>query len=957
MIMGKRILSFLPFFCLFALVSCLQDSGGQASADGRTVRPCGRVSIGFDIPGMRCGTRSSFLSDETGIRDVNVFLYRAGRLEWQEWRNSGDPLTLELLEGETYSLYALANVGERQAPAAERDMHQYVLDLDLAALGDRMPMASSPGLSFTVLPALSGGGIPAGNQVQVELVRLVAKYDFRVDRAALQYGSFTVESVRIRQASRILDVFGAGSAAQSTAQVADGDYASEADLARLNQSGTVSFYLLENCQGTLLPGNDDPWRKEYFDASVAGRAPLCTYLEVKGSYTDRSGGLHAIHTYRMFLGSDATTNFDILRNTEYTLTLSVTDLGVFHESWKVERGSVSDARSLRFEPSVVEIASPGSSQTALVCQPSGIDYSLEWDAAAFADAALSAPSQAGNLWTFTNTAGLDRDRTVTVRAVSFDGAVSAVCTLNVRSALPELEVSWDTVPPAYVAQAGFVRCLNVPDGADLSASSGDPSVARLVRQGSGFRVEALRAGSTTLTFQRTSGGRTSTRTLELSVLPVHLQVAGQRYRAFADGSANALRLDGGVHQTWALSYDQPRSSFDDALYAELLKPCHTAVKDGSSGYVEIFDIDEDGLYVSDWGADPASLAGTYTVSLTPRANIYAGAMEVLERTVVIDAPISFPSDCLFAGENRYYMPEPGDRMHIVSSGALALSLGDPSRLRFCIGYATGGYGEGSGYLPCPYALSDTDNSLILSPSYADLLAFFPAPYRLRGEGLYVFARLVHAISGRTAEWRLGHTEIWLDLAVTSKLERWSSGSDYDITDEDHYFLVPCLYSEKFGENLVTFSSAQAGGGGDLSLPPFYLPRAILTGIPDRIQLGGAWINLSEPYAVPGPSPAYRDWQLSDRSTGLRCPDITNWLWHEGDFGPDDYGRESYEALGMAVGSWFHRKLYWQLYDPNGRQTIADGGHFDIRSYGGFSGNYYLRVCDDARTLEVSDFDE
>ena len=957
MIMGKRKLSFLLLCCLSVLVSCLQDPGGQRSADGRTARPLVRVCIGFDIPGMHSATRSSFLSDESGIRDVNVFLYRAGRLEWQEWRNSGAPLALELLEGEMYSLYVLANVGERSAPAAERDMHQYLLDLDLAALGGRVPMASAPGLSFVVLPTLPDGGMPAGNQIQVELVRLAAKYDFQVDRSALQYGSFTVESVRIRQAACVVDVFGPGSAAQSQAQVADGDYASQSDLARLNQSGAVSFYLLENCQGTLLPGNTDPWRKEYFDTSVAGSAPLCTYLEVKGSYTDRSGGLHATHTYRMFLGSDATTNFDILRNTEYTLTLSVTDLGVFRESWKVERGGVTDERSLRFEPSVVEISSPGSSQTALVCQPSGIDYHLEWDSAAFADAALAAPSQTGDRWTFSSTSGLDRDRTVTVRAMSFDGAVSAVCTLNVRSALPELELSWDTLPPAYVAQAGFVRCLNVPEGSVLSASADDPAVARLVRQGEGFRVEALRAGSATLTFLRTNGGRTSSRTFELSVLPVHLQVAGQRYRAFADGSANALRLDGGGNQTWSMSYDIPRSSFDDALYAELLSPCYTAVKEGTSASADIFDIDEEGLFVTDWGADPASLAGSYTVSLTPRANIYAEAMEVLDRTVVIDPPLSFPSDCVFAGENRYYMPDPGDRMTIVSSAAVALSLGDPSRLRFCIGYATGGFGEGSGYLPCPHTLSATDNSLILSPSYAELQAYFSAPYRFRGEGYCVFARLVHAISGRALEWRLGHTEIWLDLAVTSKLERWGSGSDYDITDEPHYFLVPCLYSEKFGEDLVTFSSAQAGGGGDLSLPPFYLPRAILSGIPDRIRLDGAWINLSEPWAVPGPSPAYRDWQLADRSTGLRCPDITNWLWNEGDFGPEDFGRESYESLEASVGSWYHRKLYWQLYDPNARQTVADGGHFDIRSYGGFSGNYYLRICDQARTLELSDFDE
>ena len=940
----------LALCALPLLISCRTEADGPAIA-GRGGKQEASVTFHLGAADVCYATRSATVSDESGIQDVNLFLYRNGKLEWQEYRSSGADFSLNLLSGQTYSAYALVNVGRRTAPAVESQIHAYNLDLPEVATAGKIPMATLYGVSFAVP---SGGGSSA---VELLLTRLVAKYNFRVDRSGLQYGSFTVESVRVRQSARVVEAFLSGSAALSGDQVVDGDYASGADLSLLNADAAIRFYLPENAQGTLLEGNTDPWRKEYFDPSVSAKAPLCSYLEVTGRYCDHSGGLGATHTYRMFLGEDATTNFDVLRNTEYTLTLSVSDKGVFRDSWKVDRGDVTDSRTLRFEPAVLEIPSLGSGVTAVVSNPSGVDYTLEWDAAAFSAAALDSPSQTGNQVTLTNVSELSSGATTLLRAVSFDGAVQAVCTLQVQSGvLPPLVPHWMGTAPAYVAQAGRVGFDDLAPGAALSAVSSDPSVARLVRDGETYRVEALKEGSATLTFTQTEGSRTRTGSLELTVAPVYLQVAGQSYRAFADGASNAVRNDGGGQEPWALSYNLPKGAFDADLYAELLTPRYTAVRSGSSVAVDYFEVSEDGLYVVGWGNDFGALPGNYSLALQPQADIYATAQEPLRRTVTVDAPIDL-SAAVFEGENRYYMPDPGESMLLLSAGSASLSVGESASLKLCAGFQTAGYGEGLGFVPCPYELTQEGGAaarLLLRPTYADLERFFPDPYRFRGPALYVFAQLTNARSGRKAVMQLGRTELWLALAVTAQLGKWSSASDWELLDEDHYYLVPCLYDVRFSPGLITFQSTQAGGGGDLSLPPFYLPQNLLTDVPAQVTLGGATIYLSETIPPGHARPAY---QVSDYAKGLRCPDLTYWLADEAGFEEDDYDGDAYQALSGQVGRWYHRKLYWHLRDPRSGTRIPDGGHIDFAGYGGFTSNYYLRVYDYAEPLDPSDFDE
>ena len=127
-----------------------------------------------------------------------------------------------------------------------------------------------------------------------------------------------------------------GSRALTAEEVMDGDYASAGDLNTLNTTGEgIHFYTLENRQGTLLPQVTDPWQKIPDNLSNGN---LCTYIEVNASF--RQGFFYSGNvTYRFYLGQDSTTNFDIIRNNDMSvlLTLSGDNFGEGQQniSWKV----------------------------------------------------------------------------------------------------------------------------------------------------------------------------------------------------------------------------------------------------------------------------------------------------------------------------------------------------------------------------------------------------------------------------------------------------------------------------------------------------------------------------------------------------------------------------------------------------------------------------------------------
>lgn len=265
-----------------------------------------------------CELGRGVLSYRDEVENLNVFAYKDGLLYEQAYSNSNS-LDIELNSGCSYSVYALANVGEMNAPASESNLGLLRCDLHLADVGSPTPMVSVGPATIVAKD---------GEFVSVEMERLISICRLKIDKQFTN-GDFILKGAKLKQVPYDICPFADASAATKTG---DGDYVSSADIVKLNNGGCAEFYMLENCQGVLLPGNKYQWQK--VPASIKDKQDVCTYLEVDGWYKNNVNT--ATVAYRMYLGKDNCTDFNVTRNTINLVTLTLTDKGVYRDSWQVE---------------------------------------------------------------------------------------------------------------------------------------------------------------------------------------------------------------------------------------------------------------------------------------------------------------------------------------------------------------------------------------------------------------------------------------------------------------------------------------------------------------------------------------------------------------------------------------------------------------------------------------------
>lgn len=301
-----------------------------------------RVDVVPSIQGMDdVQTKSSVTSGESAVKDINIFFYHQGLLVASSYVQTPSVASCLLNEGLEYNVYAVANVGKITPVEKEADFIKYKMSVGASGFvssmnGNGVPMAWQKS-GYTVSKTVT--------QLPVSLVRLVSKIRFKVDLDAL--AGLKVKSIRLCNAAGAVTPFTmnghGGSKITSTSEAISGDYASASDLSAINSGGQIYFYALENCQGTLLPGNKDPWKKTPENISVSG---LCTYLEVDCEF--QSGfALAGTITYRVYIGQDNCTNFDIIRNVDMGITLCLTK-NLDNISWKIDpdvdyNGSLGEA--------------------------------------------------------------------------------------------------------------------------------------------------------------------------------------------------------------------------------------------------------------------------------------------------------------------------------------------------------------------------------------------------------------------------------------------------------------------------------------------------------------------------------------------------------------------------------------------------------------------------------------
>ena len=274
-------------------------------------------------------TRSSIDADEDALEDINLYAYCDGKLEAMLYTQSPEDIRIKLYKGRTYNMYALANMGEVEAPISEEDMkdHRYSVG-SLREIEGAFPMAWMKE-GFTI-----EGSSPF---LGISLERLLARISFSIDRSELD--DFQVTAIKLRQGALGVYPFREDSRAESASDVADGDWASASDLSTVNAGGEIAFYALENRQGVLMPGNSDPCSKT--PDGIPDNSELCTYLEMTSSYSGHYQGVTVSSdkvTYRFYLGEDNCTDFNVIRNKDVKINLKVTEDRIFDESWRVSYG-------------------------------------------------------------------------------------------------------------------------------------------------------------------------------------------------------------------------------------------------------------------------------------------------------------------------------------------------------------------------------------------------------------------------------------------------------------------------------------------------------------------------------------------------------------------------------------------------------------------------------------------
>lgn len=280
--------------------------------------------ITFDLKTADCGVKSSIDLAEDKIVNINIFAFSDGIACGHLFTEESSRAKIILPSGE-FTVYIAANLGKMKDFATEKELSEWRYRIDASSA-----LAGTP-LPYTAILNLNTNNLDR-SEIPVTLTRMVAKCGFRFNASAIP--GLTVKSVRLCQAA--LDIRPFTSDGSTPERIEEhGDYASAEDIYNLNAGGTVYFYALENHQGELLSGNDDPWNK--IPDNIPGKAKSCTYIEVTGTFDQSTAdGVYGNVKYRFFLGHNASSDFSLTRNTECVVEMTASQDGLSKISWLID---------------------------------------------------------------------------------------------------------------------------------------------------------------------------------------------------------------------------------------------------------------------------------------------------------------------------------------------------------------------------------------------------------------------------------------------------------------------------------------------------------------------------------------------------------------------------------------------------------------------------------------------
>lgn len=241
-------------------------------------------------------------------------------------------IRVKLLQEES-TLHFLANTGNSTLfDTSETDLTQFTTDVVLGknmthdgdwATKDYMPMATT----WTGTPGTTTLG---GDDVK--LTRAYARLKITVTRTGEAASKFTIKSMQLKN---VPDVLHFALSAASTFPAATGTFL---DYSAVTSSllGVEYIYLVpENCRGT----GTERFETEKNGVSIGNNANYATCYEIKGTYDGNP------LLYRFYLGGNNTNDYNIRRNVEYTVKITVSGAYMLDTRLSIDSTPLSEVKS------------------------------------------------------------------------------------------------------------------------------------------------------------------------------------------------------------------------------------------------------------------------------------------------------------------------------------------------------------------------------------------------------------------------------------------------------------------------------------------------------------------------------------------------------------------------------------------------------------------------------------
>ena len=334
--MGQK--GFISYSILTACLSILAGCLPIPISENKTID----VKIVFDAGNLQ--TRATD-PDETLISDISLLIFdEDGNAEECIWiPDAGQSISVQLIEGRSYTLRACANFG-------------YLVYADkLNELDELTYYMAYPDEYREGIPmyACLDGVIAGEEPITLSFKRLMAKISLKMDRSRLSEDvMMNVVAARVGNCPKSIHVNTPSKVNSHDQCFAVGFQRGEFETLPLNTSGpdkvsgTVDMYILENMQGNIYPEISEDMEKVF--NSDDPRSSICSYIELELEYmSDTKYSSTKNLVYRFYLGEHRN-NLDVERNCHYTVIVRPEDDGLAGDGWRVDKSGITDRGPIYF---------------------------------------------------------------------------------------------------------------------------------------------------------------------------------------------------------------------------------------------------------------------------------------------------------------------------------------------------------------------------------------------------------------------------------------------------------------------------------------------------------------------------------------------------------------------------------------------------------------------------------